>query len=83
MQWMDDYCDTSAGYVYASSSAAALRHDTRSSAWYAVDLLARNEESDVVDALTIIQNTIEGQFKDPGDQWSVFVKQTSWGYPKV
>ncbi|RGP73149.1 hypothetical protein FLONG3_6465 [Fusarium longipes] len=34
MAWMDEYYDTKAGYLYDFSAAAALRHETRSSAWY-------------------------------------------------
>jgi len=42
MEWMDDFYDSSAGYLYDVSAASALRHETRSLAWYAVGLLARN-----------------------------------------
>jgi hypothetical protein len=71
MDWMDGYYDPVAGYLFDQSSAAALNHETRSSAWYAIGLLARNEGSDVEDALTIITNIIDAQFKDPADQWYV------------
>jgi len=69
MNWMDGFYDTSAGYLFDESSAATLRHETRSSAWYAIGLLARNEGSDVEDAMRITTNVINGQFKDPKDQW--------------
>lgn len=71
MSWMDGFYDPSAGYLFDESSAASLRHETRSSAWYAIGLLARNEGSDVDDSLEIITNVISGQFKDPADQWWV------------
>lgn len=69
MSWLDGYYDPSAGYLFDESSATALRHETRSSAWYAVGLLARNEGKDVEYALEIITNVISGQYKDPADQW--------------
>ncbi|RDW79783.1 hypothetical protein BP6252_04421 [Coleophoma cylindrospora] len=69
MEWMDDFYDAAAGYLYDESAATALRHETRSSAWYAVGLLARNNGSDVENALKIIVNVCSAQFKDPADQW--------------
>jgi hypothetical protein len=72
MEWMDGFYDPSAGYLFDESSATALRHETRSSAWYAIGLLARNEQDDVKNALQIITNVIEKQYKDPKDQWFVF-----------
>lgn len=69
MQWMDAFYDPEAGYLYDLGATAALRHETRSSAWYSLGLLARNEGSDVADALKIITNIIDGQFKDPSKQW--------------
>lgn len=69
MDYLDRAYDDSAGYLYQTSGAAALRHDTRSSAWYAIGLLARNQGSDVSAAEKIISNVINGQFKDPEAQW--------------
>lgn len=69
MTWLDNYYDPSAGYLFDESSATALRHETRSSAWYAIGLLARNKGKDVQYAEDIITNVISGQFKDPKDQW--------------
>jgi hypothetical protein len=71
MGWMDNFYDPAAGYLYDLSSSTALRHETRSSAWYAIGLLARNSGNDVAEALKIITNIIHGQFKDPKDQWFV------------
>ncbi|OJJ35768.1 hypothetical protein ASPWEDRAFT_51744 [Aspergillus wentii DTO 134E9] len=50
-------------------AATALRHVTRTSVWYAVGLLARNQNDDVDQALKIVQNVIDRQFTDPKDQW--------------
>lgn len=72
MDWLDRMYDADAGYVYDPSAATALRHDTRTSAWYAIGLLARNQNDDVDQAKRIIKNVISGQFKDPKDQWYVF-----------
>ncbi|GKT41207.1 uncharacterized protein ColSpa_01388 [Colletotrichum spaethianum] len=69
MSWMDNYYDSKAGYLYDISAAAALRHETRSSIWYALGLLARNEGDDVAQAEKIITNTIGGQFKVVSEQW--------------
>ncbi|KAI3337647.1 hypothetical protein HD806DRAFT_46620 [Xylariaceae sp. AK1471] len=69
MSWMDNYYDTSAGYLYNFGATSALRHETRSSAWYALGLLARNAGSDVTEAEKIITNIITGQYKDPAEQW--------------
>jgi hypothetical protein len=69
MTWMDDYYDSSAGYLYNFGASAALRHEARSSAWYALGLLARNSGSDVVEAEKIIRTIINGQYKDPAEQW--------------
>jgi hypothetical protein len=71
MNWMDGFYDPSAGYLFDESSATALRHETRSSAWYAIGLLARNTGDDVENALQIISNVIDKQYKDPKDQWFV------------
>lgn len=66
---MDGYYDPTAGYLFDESSATGLRHETRSSAWYAIGLLARNEGKDVEYAMDIITNVINAQFTDPADQW--------------
>ncbi|KAH9890743.1 hypothetical protein F4778DRAFT_366075 [Xylariomycetidae sp. FL2044] len=69
MSWLDTYYDSDAGYLYDVEGGAALRHETRSSAWYALGLLARNEGSDVEDAELVIANIIGGQFKNASEQW--------------
>ncbi|OHE97741.1 hypothetical protein CORC01_06946 [Colletotrichum orchidophilum] len=69
MAWMDQYYDRSAGYLYDIGSASALRHETRSSVWYALGLLARNEGGDVAEADKIIKKTIGAQFKNVSEQW--------------
>lgn len=69
MNWMDMYYDSSAGYLYDVSGTAALRHETRSSAWYAVGLLARNGEDDVQNAERIIRNVIQDQYGNTSEQW--------------
>ncbi|KAI0603160.1 hypothetical protein F4775DRAFT_15702 [Biscogniauxia sp. FL1348] len=69
MDWMDDYYDSKAGYLYDFSASAALRHETRSSVWYAFGLLARNQGSDAAEADKIIRNVIHGQYKVPADEW--------------
>lgn len=69
MGWLDNYYDGEAGYLYDLSNSAALRHETRSSAWYAFGLLARNTNDDVAEAEKVITNIIDGQYTDPKDEW--------------
>ncbi|KAK8061926.1 hypothetical protein PG994_008292 [Apiospora phragmitis] len=69
MAWMDTYYDRDLGYLYDVEGGAALRHETRSSAWYALGLLARNEQDDAQEAERIITNIIGAQFKDKSQQW--------------
>lgn len=71
MSWMDTFYDSSAGYLHDLSAATALNHETRSSAWYAIGLLARAQGNDVDEALKIITNVIGGQYKVKEDQWWV------------
>lgn len=68
MNWMDMYYDSEAGYLY-SLDARALTHDTRSSAWYAAGLLARNEGDNAQQATKIVENVILGQHKNRSEQW--------------
>ncbi|EUC48323.1 hypothetical protein COCMIDRAFT_87677 [Bipolaris oryzae ATCC 44560] len=68
MDWMDMYYDNERGYLF-DLDAAAMVHDTRSSAWYAAGLLARNENDDVEQAVRIVTNIIQGQFKNESEQW--------------
>jgi len=72
MDWMDNSYDSDSGYLHSVLGNSALQHETRSSAWYAVGLLARNKKDDVANAEKIISNIIGGQFKDPADQWYAF-----------
>ncbi|ORY61035.1 uncharacterized protein BCR38DRAFT_459944 [Pseudomassariella vexata] len=69
MAWLDTWYDPSAGYLYDCAGSVALRHETRSSAWYALGLLARNNGSDAVEAERIVRNIIQAQFKNEQDQW--------------
>jgi hypothetical protein len=71
MAWMDEYYDSDAGYLYNLGATSALRHETRSSAWYATGLLARNQGNDAKEANKIIANVISGQYDVPSEQWYV------------
>lgn len=71
MKWMDTFYDSSEGYLYDLSATTALRHETRSSVWYALGLLARNDKDDVSQAEKIIGNVVSSQFKEPSEQWYV------------
>lgn len=67
MSFMDRIYDSDAGYFFYLESA--LLHETRSSAWYAAGLLARNENDDREQAIKIIGNIIEHQFRNASEQW--------------
>ncbi len=69
MSWMDTFYDESAGYLYNVGGGVALRHNPRSSVWYSLGLLARNEGDDVREAENIITNTIRGQYKIESEIW--------------
>lgn len=68
IEWNDGFWDDEAGYLVASSSNPG-RYDTRHTAWYATQLLARNGHGDVARAVRIFDNVISGQYLDPADQW--------------
>jgi hypothetical protein len=70
MDWMDMFYDQERAYLFDLDSRA-LVHETRSSAWYAAGLLARNEADDVEQAVRIVTNIIGGQFKNESLQWLV------------
>ncbi|KAI1338142.1 hypothetical protein F5Y15DRAFT_132837 [Xylariaceae sp. FL0016] len=69
MSWLDIYYDSDAGYLYDVEGSKALLHETRSSVWYALGLLARNHDSDVKEAEKIITNTVGAQFTNVSEQW--------------
>ncbi|CAG7932552.1 unnamed protein product [Penicillium olsonii] len=68
IEWNDKYWDDQAGYLITSTSSSG-RYDTRHSAWYATQLLARNAPGDVDKAVRIFDNVIGGQYLDPSKQW--------------
>ncbi|GKT51440.1 uncharacterized protein ColSpa_11621 [Colletotrichum spaethianum] len=69
MEFMDYFYDQPYGYLYEVTGNMGGRHETRSSVWYAIGLLARNEGDDVSEAEKIITKVIESQFKDPDNEW--------------
>ncbi|CAG8008272.1 unnamed protein product [Penicillium olsonii] len=68
IEWNDKYWNDQAGYLITSTSSSG-RYDTRHSAWYATQLLARNAPGDVDKAVRIFDNVIGGQYLDPSKQW--------------
>lgn len=68
IEWNDGYWDEDAGYLIAAASNAG-RYDTRHTAWYATQLLARNGPGDVSRAVRIFDNIISGQYLNPAWQW--------------
>ncbi|KAI1872325.1 uncharacterized protein JN550_004044 [Neoarthrinium moseri] len=70
MTFLDKIYDSKAGYLrYFYYPLAASAHETRSSGWYATGLLQRNKGNDRQEAIKIIRNIIDGQHKDPKDEW--------------
>lgn len=69
MEYMDSFYDSSYKYLYAPKGESALRHSTVETSWYALGLLMRNEGGDAEEAQDIIKAIIDGQFKDPEQQW--------------
>ncbi|KAF2014401.1 hypothetical protein BU24DRAFT_392532 [Aaosphaeria arxii CBS 175.79] len=69
--WMDKFYDPSVGQLYDLESKAAMNHETLTSAWYAVGLLARNGNGgkDVTEAQRIINFIIADQHDNPKDLW--------------
>ncbi|KAJ5952923.1 uncharacterized protein N7479_011336 [Penicillium vulpinum] len=68
IEWNDEYWDDEAGYLVTSASSPG-RYDSRHTAWYAPQLLARNGPGDVKKAIRIFDNVIAGQYLDPSKQW--------------
>ncbi|KAJ5474354.1 hypothetical protein N7475_003920 [Penicillium sp. IBT 31633x] len=68
LEWNDKYWDNNAGYLITSTSSRG-RYDSRHTAWYATQLLARNGPGDVAKAVRIFDNVISGQYLDPSKQW--------------
>ncbi|KAJ5143545.1 uncharacterized protein N7515_002332 [Penicillium bovifimosum] len=68
IEWNDKYWDNEAGYLITASSSRG-RYDSRHSAWYATQLLARNGRGDVARAVRIFDNVNSGQYLDPSKQW--------------
>jgi hypothetical protein len=68
IEWNDRFWNEDAGYLIAAASNPG-RYDTRHTAWYATQLLARNGPGDVARAVRIFDNVISGQYLDPADQW--------------
>lgn len=66
--WNDAFWDDRAGYLIAAASNPG-RYDTRHTAWYATQLLARNQGDDVDRAIRILDNVVAGQYLDPSKQW--------------
>lgn len=68
IEWNDGFWDDNAGYLIGADSGHG-RYDSRHTAWYATQLLARNAKGDVKRAIRIFDNVIAGQYLDPAKQW--------------
>ncbi|KAL4944978.1 hypothetical protein BDV06DRAFT_232159 [Aspergillus oleicola] len=70
MTLQDAIYDPSASYLHwFYFPFAAGPHETRSSIWYSVGLLQRNQGNDAEEAISIIKNVIGGQEKNTSVQW--------------
>lgn len=68
-EWMDKFYDPKVGQLFDLESKAAMNHETLASTWYAVGLLARNNDGDAERAEKIINFVINDQFDNPDNQW--------------
>jgi hypothetical protein len=70
MSFLDTIYDPASGYLeYFYYPLAAAKHSTRSTVWYAVGLLQRNEGDDLGEAVRIITSVIGDQNKNTSAQW--------------
>ncbi|KAL3456414.1 hypothetical protein BJX64DRAFT_296657 [Aspergillus heterothallicus] len=86
MSIQDAIYDPSVSYLrYFYYPLAAGSHETRSTVWYSVGLLQRNNENDVEEAVKIIKNVIGDQEKNVSVQWygdyTVYPEQPRVGSP--
>jgi hypothetical protein len=70
MTLQDAIYDPAASYLrYFYFPLAAGPHETRSSVWYSIGLLQRNQGSDAEEAFKILKNVIGDQEKNETVQW--------------
>ncbi|KAL2823837.1 hypothetical protein BDW59DRAFT_180482 [Aspergillus cavernicola] len=82
----DAIYDPSVSYLrYFYYPLAAGPHETRSTVWYSVGLLQRNQDNDVDEAVKILRNVIGDQEKNTTVQWygdyTVYPEQPTVGSP--
>jgi hypothetical protein len=86
MTLLDDIYDSDASYLnYFYFPLAAGAHETRSTVWYSVGLLQRNQGTDRDEAVKILKNVIGGQEKNESVLWygdyTVYPEQPTVGSP--
>ncbi|GIJ97904.1 hypothetical protein Aspvir_000010 [Aspergillus viridinutans] len=86
MTLLDDIYDPAASYLHNFYfPLAAGPHETRSTVWYSVGLLQRNQGNDLNEAVKILKNVIAGQEKNTSAQWygdyTVYPEQPTVGSP--
>ncbi|KAL3469947.1 hypothetical protein BJX99DRAFT_267814 [Aspergillus californicus] len=86
MTIQDAIYDPSVSYLrYFYYPLAAGPHETRSTVWYSVGLLQRNQGSDVDEAINILHNVIGDQEKNTSAQWygdyTTYPEQPTVGSP--
>jgi hypothetical protein len=86
MTLLDDIYDPAASYLhYFYYPFAAGPHETRSTVWYSVGLLQRNQGNDLNEAVKILKNVIGGQEKNTSAQWygdyTIYPEQPTVGSP--
>lgn len=73
---MDEFYDPLVGYLFDTTGTTPLKHETRQSVFYALGLLARNQDDDKDQAYRIFHNTISKQFTDSSQPEYVFSSVT-------
>lgn len=70
LHFADRFWDESAGLLNSPAEGEKQVHRVRESAWYALGLLIRNQNSDQARAVRIIENVLAQQFDAPGQPWN-------------
>lgn len=86
MSFQDQIFDSEVSYLrYFYYPLAAGPHETRSTVWYSIGLLQRNQGDDVKQAVKILENVIGDQEKNSSVLWygdyTVYPEQPTVGSP--
>jgi hypothetical protein len=69
LQYNDRLWDERTGLLWTSPTGATRAHDIRSSAWYALGLMLRDQPGDRTRAFRVVDVILGQQINDPGQPW--------------